>query len=137
MKNKEGENNFENRIKNIMKLLFEYSFIFTSIVYIIGYLYTSGVNIGFYKDDVLAIYNFNSLNIINNKYFIVGIRYLLVEGFLVLISIIVAHILFNMLLNSKNRTRKFLLKLHNNDLINIILITIAYVVIYVLLKVIL
>ncbi|MFQ8921023.1 MAG: hypothetical protein ACLR60_03940 [Clostridium paraputrificum] len=81
MKNKEGENNFENRIKNIMKLLFEYSFIFTSIVYIIGYLYTSGVNIGFYKDDVLAIYNFNSLNIINNKYFIVGIRYLLVEGF--------------------------------------------------------
>ncbi|MFQ8921022.1 MAG: hypothetical protein ACLR60_03935 [Clostridium paraputrificum] len=42
-----------------------------------------------------------------------------------------------MLLNSKNRTRKFLLKLHNNDLINIILITIAYVVIYVLLKVIL
>ncbi|MDU1311461.1 MAG: hypothetical protein E6923_14255 [Clostridium sp.] len=137
MKNKEGENNFENRIKNIMKLLFEYSFIFTSIVYIIGYLYTSGVNIGFYKDDVLAIYNFNSLNIINNKYFIVGIRYLLVEGFLVLISIIVAHILFNMLLNSKNRTRKFLLKLHNNDLINIILITIAYVVIYLLLKVIL
>lgn len=64
-----------NKIKLLADISIKYGVIVTSILYILGYIYTMGVKAGFYKDNILAVYNFNNLLSFNFNYLFVGIKF--------------------------------------------------------------
>lgn len=78
--------------KNFLKehtYLLEYYIIIVLAIYFIGYLYVVGTTLGFTKENIFDVYNFNTINIINRTYIITGIKYLFDRFIIIIIAIII------------------------------------------------
>jgi len=87
--------------------LLGYTTIITAIVYLLGYLYISGVNIGFSPDELISIYSFNRINIIDKTYLITGIKCLTGFVFPIIFSLPIMEMIKTIYYKDKTKTNSF------------------------------
>lgn len=82
------------KLKGILKdnvFLLQYLGCVTAVVYIIGYLFISGVNSGFCGENILAVYSYNRVNVLSKTYIATGIRFVVRYSIHIILAIIIGR----------------------------------------------